>query len=172
LTSNIGSDILSEEGSTESDGTVTPQAKDAVLARVQSLYPPELLNRLDEQIVFNSLSPAAVNDIVKLRLSEVETTLQSSSAAPDRHISLRVEEDAREWLAKNGYKPQWGARALNRLISKEVRTPLASAILKGTLRNGDEAVVKLNSRGDGLEVAEVHEAELTEEDKLVGDTEK
>ncbi|GAA6016210.1 hypothetical protein JCM11491_003770 [Sporobolomyces phaffii] len=161
LTSNIGSDILSEAGSTRADGTITAEATEAVLARVQSLYPPELLNRLDEQIVFNSLSPAAVKDIVALRLSEVEKTLNHS--ARDRHISLVVEEDAREWLAHNGYQPQWGARALQRLVSKQVRTPLASAILRGTLRNGDEAVIQLNSQGDGLEVAEVHEAELTGE---------
>ncbi|GAA5881025.1 hypothetical protein JCM16303_004640 [Sporobolomyces ruberrimus] len=165
LTSNIGSDILSEDGASLPDGSVTGKAKDAVLARVQSLYPPELLNRLDEQIVFNNLSSQVIRDIVQLRLAEVEKTLNHSASAPDRNISLRVEESARDWLAQNGYQPQWGARALNRLINKQVRTPLASAILKGTLQNGDEAVIRLNSRGDGLEVVEVREAELVDEDR-------
>lgn len=160
LTSNMGSDILSESGAVQPDGSITDDAKEAVLARVQSLYPPELLNRLDEQIVFNALSPNVFQSIVSLRLSEVEKTLNHSAQAPDRQISLKVEEPARLWLATNGYQPRWGARALNRLINKQVRTPLASALLRGTIRNGDEAVIKLNSKGDGLEVVEVHEAEL------------
>ncbi|GAA5940496.1 chaperone ATPase HSP78 [Sporobolomyces koalae] len=164
LTSNIGSDILAEEGATAPDGTVTAKAQQAVLERVQSLYPPELLNRLDEQIVFNSLSPKSIKSIVDLRLSEVEQTLSHSSAAPDRKISLRIEDDARTWLAQNGYQPQWGARALNRLISKEVRSKLAAAILRGTIRNGDEAVIKLNEAHDGLKVVELHEPELVQDE--------
>lgn len=141
---------------------MTEKAKAAVIARVQSLYPPELLNRLDELIVFNSLSPAAVKAIVDLRLSEVERTLNHSASAPDRYIALKVEDSAKEWLATHGYQPQWGARALNRLVSKQVRSPLASAILKGTIRNGDEAIIKVNSSGDGLEVVGIHEPELTD----------
>lgn len=164
LTSNIGSDILAEKGATLPDGTVTERAKEAVLARVQTLYPPELLNRLDEQIVFNSLSPESIKAIVDLRLSEVENTLNHSAAAPDRKISLRIDNAAREWLAENGYQPQWGARALNRLINKQVRTPLAAAILQGTIRNGDEAVVELNENRDGLRVVGVHEPELVEQE--------
>ena len=164
LTSNIGSDILSEGGATQADGSVTETTKEAVLARVQSLYQPELINRLDEQIIFNSLSPEAVRDIVTLRIGEVQKTLNHSASAPDRQIALKVEDSAKEWLAKNGYQPQWGARALNRLINKEVRTPLASALLRGTLRNGDEAVIKLNSKGDGLEVVEIHEPELANQE--------
>ncbi|GAA5988337.1 hypothetical protein JCM5350_004407 [Sporobolomyces pararoseus] len=164
LTSNIGSDILSEGGATQADGSITETAKGRVLSLLQSLYPPELINRLDEQIVFNSLSPEAVRDIVTLRIGEVQKTLNHSASAPDRQIALKVEDSAREWLAKNGYQPQWGARALNRLINKEVRTPLASALLRGTLRNGDEAVIKLNSKADGLEVVEIHEPELANQE--------
>ncbi|GAA5914041.1 ATP-dependent Clp protease ATP-binding subunit [Sporobolomyces salmoneus] len=162
LTSNIGSDILSQPGSTREDGTITDHAKEAVLDRVQALYPPELLNRLDLQLVVNSLSPDAVKDIVALRIREVENTLNHSPAAPDRHLTLKVEDSAREWLAKIGFNPHWGARALNRLVDKEIRTRLANALLKGTLRNGDEAVIKLNANGDGLEVVDVHEPELAD----------
>ena len=132
---------------------------------MQSLYPPELLNRLDEQIVFNSLSPESIKLIVDLRLSELQQTLDHSAAAPDRKITLKVEDSARNWLAENGYQPQWGARALNRLINKQVRTPLSSALLSGALRNGDEALIKINEKGDGLEVVAVHEAELLDEEK-------
>ena len=131
LTSNIGSDILVREDSTEPDGTVTEPARAAVLERVRSLYPPELLNRLDEQIIFNSLGPAAISNIVALRLREVQSALTTS----DRRIELVVDEAARDWLAKEGYQPRWGARALNRLVNKQVRQPLAAAILRGTIRS-------------------------------------
>ncbi|GAA5825365.1 hypothetical protein JCM11251_006951 [Rhodosporidiobolus azoricus] len=155
LTSNIGSDILAEKGATLEDGTVTELAKQEVLQRVASMYPPELLNRLDEQIVFNSLSPSTISSIVNLRLSEVQHTLNHSPAAPERKIDLLVEGGARDWLAQNGYEPRYGARALNRLINRQVRKPLAEAILKGELENGDTARVRLNGQGDGLEVVAV-----------------
>ncbi|GAA6037419.1 hypothetical protein JCM8097_008562 [Rhodosporidiobolus ruineniae] len=161
LTSNLGSDILAEPSATLEDGTVTDKAKQEVLERVASLYPPELLNRLDEQVVFNSLSPSSIRKIVDLRLSEVEHTLNHSPAAPERRIALLVEQGARDWLAEHGYEPRYGARALTRLINRQVRKPLAEAILRGELENGDTARVRLNAAGDGLEVvaqkAEKHE---------------
>ncbi|GAA5999143.1 ATP-dependent Clp protease ATP-binding subunit [Rhodotorula paludigena] len=156
-TSNMGSDILAENGSTLPDGTVTDKAKQEVIARVQSQYPPELLNRLDEMIVFNSLSPSTIADIVDLRLAEVQQTLNHSPTAPDRRISLLVEQGARDWLATHGYHPQYGARAVLRLINREVRKPLAEAILRGELGNGDTARVRLNAAGTGLEVLRVRQ---------------
>jgi ATP-dependent Clp protease ATP-binding subunit ClpB len=159
LTSNIGSDILIDERSTLGDGTVTDSARRQVLDRVASLYPPELLNRLDEQLVFNALAPGAISDIVQLRLQEIQTTLHQA----DRRIELLVEQGARDWLAEKGYQPQYGARALNRLVNKAVRQPLASAILRGTIRDGDFARVRLNERGDGIEVVDVHAAEVGQE---------
>ncbi|BGP09840.1 chaperone ATPase hsp78 [Rhodotorula toruloides] len=170
LTSNMGSDILAEDGATLPDGTVTDSAKERVLARVQSMYPPELLNRLDEQIVFNSLSPESIAKIVDLRLSEVQHTLNHSSAAPERRIGLLVEQGARDWLAQNGYQPRWGARALNRLISTHVRRPLAEAILRGELGNGDTARVRLNRDGSGLEVVPIR-ANQPEDVKLAEEVE-
>ncbi|GAA5886607.1 hypothetical protein JCM6882_005831 [Rhodosporidiobolus microsporus] len=171
LTSNIGSDILAEKGATLEDGTVTELAKQEVLQRVASMYPPELLNRLDEQIVFNSLSPSTISSIVDLRLSEVQHTLNHSPAAPERKINLYVEQGARDWLAQHGFEPRYGARALNRLINREVRKPLAESILRGELENGDTARVRLNERGDGLEVvavkAPVEDSEAQEGEKRV-----
>lgn len=152
----MGSDILMDEHATLPDGTVTDQARDAVFERVRSLYPPELLARLDEQIVFNALSPTAIRDIVTIRLREVQQALHAS----DRRIELLVEQGARDWLATEGYQPRWGARALNRLINREVRQPLARAILRGTVRDGDVARVRLNAEGTALEVVDVHESEL------------
>lgn len=158
LTSNLGSDILADERATLPDGTVTDTARQQVLDRVASLYPPELLNRIDEQLVFNSLSPQAIADIVQLRLAEIQQTLTQT----DRRIELLVEQGARDWLAEQGYEPKYGARALNRLVNRAVRQPLAAAILKGTIRDGDVARIRLDREGKGLEVVDVHPPELAQ----------
>ena len=113
-------------------------------------------------IVFNSLSPSTISSIVDLRLSEVQQTLNHSSAAPDRRIGLVVDTAARSWLAAQGYHPAFGARALNRCINREVRKPLAEAILRGELANGDTACVRLNAQGSGLEVTAVRAREPEE----------
>lgn len=168
LTSNIGSSILAEKGATLPNGQVTELAKEEVLNLVQTMYSPELLNRLDEQVVFNSLSPESIAKIVDLRLEEMQRTLNHSSSAPDRHIALVVDTEARNWLAEHGYEPKWGARALNRLINREIRKPLSEVILRGELTNGDTARIALKADGSGLEVVPIHVAkpedvELAEE---------
>lgn len=117
------------------------------------------LNRLDEQIVFNSLDKDSILKIVDLRLTELRALLNHSAAAPDRRVDLVVESDVREWLARRGYEPRWGARALNRLISREIRKPLSEAILRGELANGDTAILKLRPDGEGIEVVPVKAAE-------------
>lgn len=95
-----------------------------------------------------------MNSIVNLRLKEVANSLK------DRKIDLFVESGARDWIAVNGYDTVYGARAINRLISKKVRQPLAAAILKGSIRNGDQARVRLNQAGSDLEVVELHDPEV------------
>lgn len=90
-----------------------------------TFLPSHQLNRLDEQIVFNSLSPASIGQIVDLRITEVEKALHSM----DRHVELLVELGAREWLAERGYNPMYGAREVNRLINKQVRSPTAPTCL-------------------------------------------
>lgn len=108
--------------------------------------------------MFNSLSPESIAKIVDLRLEEMQRTLNHSSSAPDRHIALVVETEARKWLAENGYEPKWGARALNRLINREIRKPLSEVILRGELTNGDTARIRLKADGTGLEIVPIHVA--------------
>ncbi|KAH8928754.1 P-loop containing nucleoside triphosphate hydrolase protein [Atractiella rhizophila] len=153
LTSNLGSDILKSASSTNADGSVSPASKQAVLDFVAASYPPELLNRLDDQIVFNKLSKQAILDIVDLRLSDVQKSLE------ERHMTLVCGEDVKMWLADKGYDVVYGARALNRLVGRKIRQPLAMALLKGTIRNGDAVHFKLNAAKDDIEIAELHEAE-------------
>ena len=128
MTSNLGSDVLAEPGSTNADGKVTEEARDAVLARLADTFPPELINRLDSQVVFNKLSRQSILSIVDLRLADVAERLK------DRRITLDISQRAKEWLADQGYSEVYGARAVARVVRTEVLFPLAKKLLTGTIR--------------------------------------
>ncbi|KAL5476576.1 HSP78_2 [Sanghuangporus weigelae] len=97
LTSNLGNNILASTESTFPDGTITPSARDDVLALTQEYFPPELLNRLDATLVFNKLSRASILGVVDLRLRDVGERIR------DRRMALDVDPRARRWLADRGY---------------------------------------------------------------------
>lgn len=164
LTSNLGSTLLMQEGASDpTTGRITPEAKRAVLDLVQLQYPPELINRLDEQIVFNRLGPDSFNKIVDIRIAELQAVLD------DKRITLILEQEARDWLAKEGYSPVYGARSLNRLVTKAVRSPISAAILRGTIRPGDDAVFIRTETG--IELVEQHPAETAKEAEIIEDDE-
>lgn len=127
-TSNLGSDILADPSSTGIDGVVTETARQAVLGIAANYFPPELINRLDSQIVFNRLSRQSIYDIVSLRLRDVSDRLK------DRRIHLDVDPASREWLAREGYSEVYGARAVARIVRQKVVNPLAEKLLLGTIR--------------------------------------
>lgn len=151
LTSNLGADILvgsdplhTHELSDEGD--VPAPVKKAVMDVVQSAYPPEFLNRLDEFIIFKRLSKDALRDIIDIRLKELQARLD------DRRMSLQVDEEIKGWLCEKGYDPRYGARPLNRLIAKEIGNRLADKIIRGEIAAGQTARVKFNNAKDGVEV--------------------
>ncbi|ERF76141.1 Heat shock protein 78 [Endocarpon pusillum Z07020] len=157
LTSNLGAEILVGSNSdpfltqskssaikTQDSESVTPEMKKAVMEIVQSSYPPEFLNRIDEFIIFNKLSRSALRDIVDIRLRELQSRLD------DRRMTIHVSDDVKEWLCEKGYDPRYGARPLNRLIAREIGNKLADQIIRGQLRTGGIATVV--RKDDGLEV--------------------
>ena len=141
LTSNLGAELL-----------VRPEARSpaethkAVMDTVKAYFAPEFLNRIDEIIIFQRLSKSALRGIVDIRLSELQRRLD------DRRITLDVSTEVKDWLCDKGYDPEYGARPLNRLISKEIGNGLANRIIKGEIRSGETARVVLASSGDHLEV--------------------
>ncbi|KAF8589237.1 P-loop containing nucleoside triphosphate hydrolase protein [Ramaria rubella] len=143
-TSNLGSDILAEPSSIDADGMVTAQATETVLDITAHHFPPELINRLDSQIVFNRLSRRSIYDIVSLRLNDVAERIK------DRRIQLDVDIAGRQWLAKEGYSEVYGARAIARIVRQKVVNPLAEKMLLGTIRNGD--IVSIRTSGDGKDL--------------------
>ncbi|KAI5309464.1 chaperone ATPase hsp78 [Ascosphaera atra] len=145
LTSNLGADILvSQDPATGNE--ITPDTRNAVMNVVQSSYPPEFLNRIDEFIVFRRLSQEALRDITEIRLKELQGRLD------DRRITLKVDDDLKEWLSEKGYDPRYGARPLNRLISKEIGNNLADKLIRGEVKSNETAHVSLKSDKSGLEI--------------------
>ena len=147
LTSNLGADILVNAGSVEKDLTeISPATKEAVMAIVQSHFPPEFINRLDEFVFFRRLSKSALRDIVDIRLKELQARLD------DRRIVLKVDEEVKNWLTDKSYDPRYGARPLNRLLQKQLSNSLADRIIKGEIRTGQIARVQVGASGEALEV--------------------
>ncbi|MCJ1420921.1 chaperone ATPase hsp78 [Xylographa parallela] len=150
LTSNLGSaDILAgaEANKAQTENAISPATKQRVMDVVASSYPPEFLNRLDEFIIFQRLSRAALRDIVDIRLQELQKRLD------ERRITLQVEDGVKDWLCERGYDPRYGARPLNRLIAKEVGNGLADKIIRGEIKGGETARVSLEKGRDGLVVS-------------------
>ena len=140
LTSNIGADhLLALDDSEDSDA-----ARDAVMADVHSTFRPEFLNRLDEILLFHRLAPSHMGAIVSIQFARLQARLA------DRGVSLRLSDDAADWLAKRGYDPQFGARPLQRVIQNAVQNPLAQALLEGRFGDGDLVEVRLDPANDSL----------------------
>ncbi|MCW8308155.1 ATP-dependent chaperone ClpB [Acidiphilium sp. PA] len=140
LTSNLGSEILAAQP----DGEDVMMAEAAVMRVVRGHFRPEFLNRLDEVILFRRLQRADMATIVDIQLHHLEALLA------DRKITLRLDQAARDWLANEGYDPVYGARPLKRVIQRSLQNRLASAILAGTIHDGE--TVKVGVDEDGLTV--------------------
>lgn len=156
LTSNLGADILVGQNphhpyKETPDGEIDPSVRKAVMDVVSQAYPPEFLNRIDSFIVFKRLAHSAIRDIVDIRLAELQRRLD------DKRIQLTVPNDVKDWLAERGYEPRFGARPLNRLITNEIGNRLADKIIRGQLKMGQTARVRIKEDKTGLEVLDTSE---------------
>ncbi|PPF90605.1 ATP-dependent chaperone ClpB [Clavibacter michiganensis] len=141
LTSNLGSQFIS-------DSTLPlDQREQAVQQLVRQTFKPEFVNRLDDIVVFQTLSMDDLAQIVELYIDRLGVRLS------DRRLSLGVTPDARRWLAERGHDPLYGARPLRRLMQREIDDRLARELLAGDIRDGDAVRVDLAPDGDGLTVS-------------------
>jgi ATP-dependent Clp protease ATP-binding subunit ClpB len=141
LTSNLGSSVIS-------DFTLgDEQRRDEVMAIVRAHFKPEFLNRLDDIVVFHSLTAKDLTAIVDIQLERLRKRLA------DRRLALEVTDQARHWLGEHGYDPIYGARPLRRLVQVAIGDTLAKALLAGQIRDGDRVVVDLADGKDGLSVS-------------------
>ncbi len=129
MTSNLGSTYISQPGLSEEE------MRARVMEALRASFRPEFLNRVDEVVIFKSLTRQQLGQIVDIQLQRVQRRLD------DRQITLLVTPAAKEWLANRGYDPVYGARPLKRLIQKEVLDPLSMMLLGGELRDGESVTV-------------------------------
>ncbi|MCA9361621.1 AAA family ATPase [Candidatus Kaiserbacteria bacterium] len=136
MTSNIGAehiDRMSNFGFTKNrdDEAQYTQAKDKVMDSLKLYFRPEFLNRLDEIIIFDILSPATIRSIVEMQVADVASRLLS------KEIKLSVTDEVYQYLAEAGYDPKFGARPLKRVIQSKILTPVASQMVsEGMLQGG------------------------------------
>ncbi|MCA9367272.1 AAA family ATPase [Candidatus Kaiserbacteria bacterium] len=148
MTSNIGAehiDRMSTFGFADDRGQSAQfvQAKDKVMNSLRDHFRPEFLNRLDEIITFDLLTPDVLAKIVDIQVAEVTERLAK------KDIALSVTKEVKEYLAKEGYDPKYGARPLRRLIQSKILTPVANKMVgEGMLQGG---TVKVSMKKDQLE---------------------
>jgi ATP-dependent Clp protease ATP-binding subunit ClpB len=140
MTSNIGSHYLIE-GVTP-DGEIKEDARVLVMSELRSHFRPEFLNRVDEIVLFKSLTQAEIEQIVDLMFNDLRSRLA------DRRITLEVTEDARRFIAGQGFDPVYGARPLRRFISRQVETHIGRALIGGEIMDG--AVIRVDVAGGDL----------------------
>ncbi len=151
MTSNIGSEIISHStedlGFSSNKNKKIPSEKEIekrVKEALENHFRPEFLNRIDEIVTFHKLSKENLEEIVDIQLELVKERLK------EKNIKITIDKKAKEWLAKRGYDPFFGARPLKRVIQTEIFNPLAMMILKGEIK--DNGKVKIGAGKDGIVV--------------------
>ena len=120
--------------------------KEQMEAAVRATFKPEFINRLDDVVMFDALTSEQLTKIVDIQIDALAKRLES------RRLVLDVHDDAKEWLAKRGYDPAYGARPLRRLVQQAIGDELAKELLAGDVRDGDVVEVTVAEGGDKLDV--------------------
>ncbi|ROQ39948.1 ATP-dependent Clp protease ATP-binding subunit ClpB [Frondihabitans sp. PhB188] len=141
LTSNLGSQFLTDPSLSDE------QKRDAVDEMVRQAFKPEFINRLDDIVLFQSLTKDDLGQIVSLYVDRLAKRLT------DRRLELAVTPNARTWLGDRGYEPVYGARPLRRLMQRQIDDNLARALLDGSIADGDTVLVDVAPDGESLAVS-------------------
>jgi ATP-dependent Clp protease ATP-binding subunit ClpB len=142
LTSNIGAPMLLE-GITK-DGHIRESARDQVMAELRRHFRPELLNRIDDVVLFKPLQAGEIRRIVDLLLTGLRGRLA------DRRISIEVSDEAKDFLGQQGYDPVYGARPLKRFLQRELETRIGRQLIAGGVPDG--STVRVDLKGGAIEV--------------------
>jgi ATP-dependent Clp protease ATP-binding subunit ClpA len=156
MTTNAGADLM---GRASIGFTHQDHAGDSMEA-IKRTFSPEFRNRLDAIIQFKSLDNMTIAHVVDKFITELEAQLE------DKHVSLEVDEAAREWLAKHGFDPVMGARPMARMIQESIKRPLAEELLFGRLASGGHVKV---SEHDGKLIFAIEESEGTVNPQMLVD---
>jgi len=150
MTSNAGVELIKRQSgigfATKKDEAKTQKQgyedmKEKVMTEVKKTFRPEFLNRLDEIIVFHELTEEQLRNIVEILVKDLQKRLA------ERKLGVELTEEAKSWLAKEGYDPLFGARPLRRAIEHNIENPLSTRLLKGEFKEGDTIIVDLADGG-------------------------
>jgi ATP-dependent Clp protease ATP-binding subunit ClpB len=144
MTSNIGSHIITAEMQKMNDENrdrILAHLRTLLMAELRKTIRPEFLNRIDEIVMFQPISESDLRKIVDIQLRRVIEMTEKNG------IHLEVTGDARDWLAKSGFDPIYGARPLKRVIQKAIVDPISMKLLGGEIAQGDTTRVDHNERG-------------------------
>lgn len=136
MTSNIGSQVLLEN--VKDTGDITEETEKAVMDSLHAFFKPEILNRMDDIVLFKPLSINDMSMIVDKILTQLNIRLM------DQRISIEVSDDAKKWLGEEAYEPQFGARPLKRFVQRQIETPLARMMIKESMPEGTVVKVDIN----------------------------
>ncbi len=150
MTSNVGAELIRRQMSlgfaaakeTKAEKLDYEAMKERVLGEMKKTFRPEFINRIDEIIVFHQLTAEQLRQIVDLLVKDLQERLA------DRKLNIELSEEAKSWLAREGYDPVFGARPLRRAIERYVENPLSAKILSGELKEGD--TIRVDAGKDGL----------------------
>jgi ATP-dependent Clp protease ATP-binding subunit ClpC len=139
MTSNLGTEFDARSGSlgfaTGGEDATEREAQEKVERALKDTFRPEFINRIDEVIIFSRLTEEHMEQIVELQMAQVRERLA------EHGIAVSLTEQARKWLARVGYDPDFGARPLQRALQKHVESPLSIKILQGEFEDGDQVLV-------------------------------
>ncbi|CAL5866956.1 uncharacterized protein PFLUO_LOCUS1168 [Penicillium psychrofluorescens] len=156
MTSNLGAGYLARP--TTKDGRIDSQTRELVMGALRDYFLPEFLNRISSTVIFNRLTKKEIRKIVDLRLSEVQKRLEHNG----RNVLISCSEEVKNYLGAAGYSPAYGARPLGRIIEREVLNRLAVLILRGSVKDGEEARVVM--RDGHIDVLPNHELDSSDDD--------
>ncbi len=145
MTSNIGSQILLEN--VKDTGVITESTEKAVMNSLNQYFKPEIINRMDDIVLFKPLSVNDMSLIVDKILTQLNIRLM------EQRISIEVSDKAKTWLGEEAYEPQFGARPLKRFVQRQIETPLARKMIRENLPEG--TLIKINLSDDGLTFEEI-----------------
>ena len=154
MTSNVGSEFVHEMEklgfATEEDSTKDKkedELKDKIRKSLERRFRPEFLNRLDEIIIFNTLSKENLKSVVEIQLARMKRRLAGKS------IEIELTPAAKEFIASEGYDPHYGARPLKRFIESKILNPLAVHLVRGSIKSGDKVLVTVKGGEFAIEIA-------------------
>jgi ATP-dependent Clp protease ATP-binding subunit ClpC len=143
MTSNVGSDTIKRQSSMGfspiNDETSYEKMREKIMDEAKKTFRPEFLNRIDDIIVFRSLTKPDLIQILDLEISKVVERLKA------RNITLVLDEKAKDFLVTKGYDPSYGARPMRRAVERSLEDPLAEEILKGSFHEGEPIQVSADN---------------------------